>query len=741
MGPEIKRAPYDYKLGDIARSTIRASADTTVEDKSDLEERRSKVIEKVLPIYDYYPERALEDVSIIAKYFNQGRQILQVFMKEKKLINEKALARNNRYRTARKQLIERLSLSLPIKVDQELLIYHIENNFNKKIQDQTIELLKKVTRFDIVGSKEDFERLQEMGFIKRYISGSDIKRERVTELDQIKSMDEIASILYQESVPFPVSAIEKLYLRRFVRLVIRPNLEFNYRRTEEAKERTALNVEPIYYKIKKGEVIVREGDIIEKIALAKIYGLRTKGSRLNYYLNLIGLIIILIIFTIALKGYCDFFIKRYLKIDNLFILFNSVLLTQVLLLKLSFFIAETMVGHFMLSPFNKIDSYYYALPYAAGAVLLTSLANQQIAIILSVTIATFTGLLAEGNFFVAFFALISCLAGIYGIRHYRERSAILKAALMISLVNVISVTAINLFIAKLELEVFLFEVFMAFLGGFMVAFVVSFLVPAFETMFGIATDIKLLELSSMDRQLLRELTLTAPGTYQHSVMLGMLAEAAATEIEANALFCRVAALYHDIGKVIKPDYFVENNSDAPKLHRKQKPHMSALILVNHVKKGMQIARDNKIPQSIIDTIPQHHGTRLISSFYELAKKQSDPDIDTIEEDEFRYPGPKPQSKEAAIIMIADSVEAASRTLKNPVPHKIRSMVEEIVHNIFVDGQLDECQLTFIDLRKITDAIVRKLTTIFHGRIEYSQFNFNKPKEETKEQTSKNEKSA
>jgi len=154
---------------------------------------------------------------------------------------------------------------------------------------------------------------------------------------------------------------------------------------------------------------------------------------------------------------------------------------------------------------------------------------------------------------------------------------------------------------------------------------------------------------------------------------------------------------------------------------------------------MQIARDNKVPQSIIDTIPQHHGTRLIGSFYELAKEQSDPSIDTIEESEFRYPGPKPQSKEAAIIMIADSVEAASRTLKNPVPHKIRSMVEEIVHNIFIDGQLDECQLTFIDIRKITDAMVRKLTTVFHGRVEYSQFDFNKPEEEAREKSSKNEK--
>jgi hypothetical protein len=247
----------------------------------------------------------------------------------------------------------------------------------------------------------------------------------------------------------------------------------------------------------------------------------------------------------------------------------------------------------------------------------------------------------------------------------------------------------------------------------------------------------------MDRELLRRLSVETPGTYQHSVMVGMLAEAAANEIGANPLFCRVATLYHDVGKLVKPDYFVENNSGAPKLHRKQKPNMSALILVNHVKKGIQIAKDNKIPQSIIDIIPQHHGTRLISNFYEQAKELADPDIDEVKEDDFRYPGPKPQTKEAAIIMVADSIEAASRTLKNPTPQKIRGMVDEIINNIFMDGQFDECQLTMIDLRKISDAISRKLTTIFHGRVEYPQFQFNRPEEskseniKDKESTAKN----
>jgi hypothetical protein len=342
-------------------------------------------------------------------------------------------------------------------------------------------------------------------------------------------------------------------------------------------------------------------------------------------------------------------------------------------------------------------------------------------------------MMTGGNFYISFFALVSSLAAIYGIRHYRERAAILKAALIVALTNIFYVTAINLSSGKIELSVFLFEVFAGFAGGFMVAFFASVFVPLFESAFGIATDIKLLELSGIDREVLRQLALEAPGTYQHSIMVGILAEAGASEIKANALLCRVASLYHDIGKVAKPDYFVENNPNAPKMHRKQKPHLSALILESHIKKGVQIAKEHNLPQSVIDLIPQHHGTRFIGNFYQLAKEQADPNVEVIEEEDFRYPGPKPQTKEAAMIMIADSVEAASRTLDSPSPQRIKSLVEEIVNNIFIDGQLDECQLTMIDLRKSTEAITKKLTAIFHGRVDYPQFRFNRPADESKGQ--------
>ncbi|MBN2135088.1 MAG: HDIG domain-containing protein [Acidobacteria bacterium] len=747
MGPEIIRTPYQYKLGDIAQSTIKVPTDITVADDSGIEQRRLDAVEKTLLIYDKIPDSGDLVKKSISRFFEKGRAILSGFMREKNITSYQDLAQSSRFKTAREQIINRLKDSFEINADTELVKFLISINFNKPFEESSLILADRLSKYDILKSREEIENLSGRGFLLRRLGSNneEIKTERIEDLSGYRSMDDIPSILYRESLSLNLDTMAKLYARRFVGLEIKPNIEFNSSRTEEARARAVLDVEPVYYSLKKGEVIVREGDIIDETDLIKIFGLQQQSRKLNFYLNLVGLFIILVCFIVAIRKYTEFFLKRYLKVANLFILLSSILILQVALMKFSLFISESMVDHFLLSPLNKIESYYYMIPFAAGAMLLTSLVNQQIAIILAVAVSIFSGLMTAGNFYVGFFALCSSLAAIYGIRHYRERAAILKAAMIVSLVNIIFVAAINLFMVKVEAVVFLFEIFAAFIGGFVVAFFVQFLLPILESAFGIATDIKLLELSSMDRELLRRLSVETPGTYQHSVMVGMLAEAAANEIAANPLFCRVATLYHDVGKLLKPDYFVENNSGAPKLHRKQKPNMSALILVNHVKKGIQIARDNKIPQSIIDIIPQHHGTRLISNFYEQAKELADPDIDEVKEDDFRYPGPKPQTKEAAIIMVADSIEAASRTLKNPSPQKIRGMVDEIINNIFMDGQFDECQLTMIDLRKISDAISRKLTTIFHGRVEYPQFQFNRPEEsksenvKDKDSTAKNEK--
>jgi putative nucleotidyltransferase with HDIG domain len=262
-------------------------------------------------------------------------------------------------------------------------------------------------------------------------------------------------------------------------------------------------------------------------------------------------------------------------------------------------------------------------------------------------------------------------------------------------------------------------------GGLLAAPIVSITLPVLEWLFNVLTDIRLLELSNLDNTLLRRLALEAPGTYNHSVIAGTLAEQAAEEIGAHSLLCRVAAYYHDIGKMVKPDYFVENMRDGLNRHDRLSPRMSSLIIASHVKEGARLAEEFNLPRQIRDIIPQHHGTRLITYFWRKAQRKEDPDIPQLHESDYRYPGPKPQSKEAAIFMMADSVEAAARTVEEPTPAKFEEVITTVTNAIVLDGQLDECDLTFSDLQRIRSSFLRTLSAVHHHRIAYPGFDFDR----------------
>jgi putative nucleotidyltransferase with HDIG domain len=259
---------------------------------------------------------------------------------------------------------------------------------------------------------------------------------------------------------------------------------------------------------------------------------------------------------------------------------------------------------------------------------------------------------------------------------------------------------------------------LGFCGGIASGFVVSSILPVFEAGFAYTTDIKLLELANLNHPLLRELILRSPGSYHHSMMVGSLCEAAAEEIGCNSLLARVGAYYHDIGKSKNPGYFAENQKFGENPHDKLKPNMSALIIKAHVKDGIEMARQQRLPKEIIAFIEQHHGTSLISYFYHRAKQLEDPNIPEVNEKDYRYPGPKPQMRETAICLLADGIEAASRSMKVKSPDKLKGLVQTMINRAFTDGQLDECDLTLKDLNAIADAFTRILTGIYHHRPEY-----------------------
>jgi cyclic-di-AMP phosphodiesterase PgpH len=400
---------------------------------------------------------------------------------------------------------------------------------------------------------------------------------------------------------------------------------------------------------------------------------------------------------------------------------STVVLTLVFIRSLAWLTA-VVYGRMGVTELSASFQSGYFLPYGLGAVLITLLVDVNIAILGAVVVSVLCGLF-HGDIFSAAYALTANLAGIYSIRQYRDRAAVLKAGLTIGLVSVPAALSADMLRGAAGMPTLSGGVVAAAAGGLLTASLVSVLLPAFEWVFRITTDLRMLELSNLNSPLLRELSVEAPGTYHHSLMVGTLGEAAAEAIGANPLLVRVGAYYHDIGKMLKPEYFVENQSFGMNKHEALAPSMSCLVISSHVKEGLELARRYGVPRQISDMIPQHHGTRVMGYFYQKALGASDSNGSDVLESDFRYPGPKPQTREAAIIMMADAVEAASRTLTAPSAAQLQGMIDRLVREVAADDQLDECGMTFKDVRRVKESFLRVLTSLHHRRIHYPGYDF------------------
>lgn len=422
----------------------------------------------------------------------------------------------------------------------------------------------------------------------------------------------------------------------------------------------------------------------------------------------------LIIITVFYIFYRD--IKRYkplyLKDHKMMVLLGLLVVFTLLLAKLFSYL------HFGLHRGLNLPEgmyYIYGIPIPLGAMLVSLLFDFHTAMIFSVTIGLITGIWFDNPYYTLY-VFIGSLTASFSVVRCKKRSAIIKAGFYVSLVNILLVSIIH--IAKgsfFDLSILPALLFVG-VSGVLISAIVSVVLPLIEMTFDITTDISLLELLDLDQPLMRQLMITAPGTYHHSVIAGSLAEAAAEAVGANALLARVSAYYHDIGKIKMPEYFVENQTSSINKHDKLTASMSSMILISHVKEGVELARQHKIPRVVCDIIQQHHGTSLIAFFYKKAIETAGEQLPS--EEAFRYPGPKPQTRVAALVMMADAVEAASRTLDDPTPARISALVDRIINNIFLDGQIDECELTLKDLSIIKSRFTYILTSIFHRRVQY-----------------------
>jgi len=410
-----------------------------------------------------------------------------------------------------------------------------------------------------------------------------------------------------------------------------------------------------------------------------------------------------------------------------FALVGSAILFEAILMRLGFIVANAIASQSTRAPLNDAAVWSFTIPFAAASLLLTMLLDRQLSLIAGVVAATIAGLLASEPIPVALYAFISCAAAVYGIKRYRERQSVTLAGLFVAAANFFVAIALIAFSHRpLSISAALVAGLFGIGGGLLTIIFAAGGVPINESLFGILTDIRLLELTNADLPVLSQLALRAPGTNQHSHGVGQLAEDACRAIRANALLARVGALYHDIGKVAAPDHFVENQSgDNP--HDRLKPIQSAKIITSHVTYGLRMAKEIGLPKRIADFIPQHHGTRTLYFFLRKAEAQSNGAA--VNEADFRYPGPKPQFKEAAILMLVDSAEAAARSLAHPNQENIRAIVARIFDAVLSDGQLDESNLTLRELSEVREAIVNSLMAIYHPRIVYPGFNAALPAED------------
>ncbi|QEK13629.1 HDIG domain-containing protein [Crassaminicella thermophila] len=495
----------------------------------------------------------------------------------------------------------------------------------------------------------------------------------------------------------------KLLGIKIVNTSIKPNRFLDVETTRQKIDEAKNAVEKVI--VKKGSIIVNKGDIIteEQLKLLKDAGITKQQGNKDYSLYF-GIAILVIIAEVLLIAYIYVFNRDILtslsKLYLIFIIFLSVYLLSKTTYKIS----------------------CYATPVAASAMLIGILIDSRLAIAVNL-IMTVLLTLSSGNnigFFIT--SLIGGTVGAFSVTHTHQRSNIFLSGLIVSICNMMIIIGLGL-INHYELSKVLTDSFYGILNGIFCAILTIGSLPLWESAFHILTPLKLLELSNPNHPILKKLLLEAPGTYHHSIIVGNLSEAAADAIGANGLFARVSAFYHDIGKLKRPYLFKENQLTSENPHDKITASLSAMIITSHVDDGIEIAKKYKLPQEIIDIIEQHHGNTLVKYFYH--KAINDEKNKEVDEKDFRYNGTRPQSREAAIVMLADSIEAAVRSMPEPNSEKIKKLIDKIIEDKLNDHQLDECDITLKDLEKIASSFITVLMGIFHERIEYPELNIKK----------------
>ena len=688
-----------YKEGEIARESIISPADIYFVDEEETARIRDTAKESVRPIFSSVPKRADEAVQSFRTAWDS--------IERKSTTNT-----SNKSNTSNRN-------DAPAAGNSDLARVFAIRSFSSFELEAIARVLRENAGGDIYADQDE-----------QYIQGeiSIIDRQRPTELrasqNPLNTMTKLSDA--REGLRNGLRQLQSLNDKESdgfataLAPMIQPSIIYDAAATDNARREVAESVQPITISLKRSQKIADEGDIVTSSMLSQIAAIRSYSSSNRQVNRFIGLLILIsALFWGAWK-----FIEHRGMVPRLalserktFALFGFIVVVQTTLMAMFFRVAEFTASQNIKAPMSDPSLWGFAVPFAMGSLLMTLLADRRTALFTGIFTAILAGFLAPRGLEFAVYAIISSSVAVYGIGRYRSRQTVTIAGVFVGLTGAFLAIAIIAYTQQpFILNTVLLAMACGLASGIITAALTAMFLPLCESLFGILTDVKLLELSNADLPVLGQLAMRAPGTNQHSHAVGQLAEEACRVVGGNALLTRIGALYHDIGKTAAPEHFVENQM-GKNPHDRLKPAQSAKIIISHVTYGTKLAKEMGLPQRIVDFIPQHHGTRTLHFFLKKAQAEARSE-DEISENDFRYPGPKPQFREAAIMMIADSCEAAARSLAEPTPDNIRFIVTKIIDAIVADDQLDECDLTLRELTQIRESMIRSLIAIYHSRVDY-----------------------
>jgi putative nucleotidyltransferase with HDIG domain len=702
--PRLDTAVPTWSVGDIATFDVVVPRDLSLPDHAATEAARAEAMAAVVPVFDFDPRIRIELEGEVRELFGACRLWLG---------DESAS-------------LDGLAEATLLNIDPAMVNVLAESECSLELEEALVRVVSDSYRVLVIDDRREVERRGEPGLVIRDLSRG---TERLATLGDVS--DAIDRRVDLESHLQTRLLADEAVARRWVKPSVDllaanmlPNVVLNRAETANRVAEAGQQVVPRSRLLRRGQVLVRRGDRVSSEVAQTLGVIDQQRREVTEYSRILGVGLLVALVVVAWwplrHGLGGALAESRRRLSMVYI----VLMLFVALNRLGVFLAEAVSRSVQGQTLSTLDSYFWGMPFAAGPVMVLLLMGRRPALVFSVTSAVLSGLLFGGDFSLALFALASGIAGVVASQRFSERSALSRVGLAVGLANVLVFLILELYRGFPDQpESTLFAAGCALVGGLVAVGLVTSILPLLEGVLGVTTDLRLLELSNQNLPLLKRLSLEAPGTYQHSLSVSNLVEAGADAVGANALLLRVCSYYHDIGKLVKPEYFVENQRGINP-HDELSPSMSALVIQSHVKEGLELACESNLPLPIREGIATHHGNKLIRYFFHKAEETENGKAE-VRESDYRYSGPKPHTKELGILLLADAVEAAARTIEHPTPNKLQGMIKKIFDNSLEDGQLDDSELTFSELDKIASAFLWVLTNMYHHRIDYPGFDFNR----------------